>query len=62
MNWVEKRWVRDGKIWTSGALLNGLDLVKAFMEETWAERKELIEWSVDLASWVGRDVDYKDGP
>jgi transcriptional regulator GlxA family with amidase domain len=26
-NWIEKRYVRDGKIWTSGALLNGLDMM-----------------------------------
>lgn len=23
VQWVERRWARDGKIWTSGALLNG---------------------------------------
>lgn len=24
-NWIDRRWARDGKIWTSGTLLNGLD-------------------------------------
>ncbi len=33
VNWVTKRWARDGKIWTSGALLNGTDMTRAFAEE-----------------------------
>lgn len=35
--WVEKRAVHDGKIWTSGTLLNGLDLMREFMLEYWPE-------------------------
>ncbi|KAL3470435.1 hypothetical protein BJX99DRAFT_267450 [Aspergillus californicus] len=35
VNWVEKRYVRDGKIWTTGALLNGFDMVAAFGREMW---------------------------
>ena len=30
----EKRWVRDGKIWTSGGITNGLDCMAAFMRES----------------------------
>lgn len=30
-NWIEQRWARDGKMWTSGILLNGLDLMMAFV-------------------------------
>ena len=33
--WVDKRWAHDGKIWTSGALLNGLDCMTAFVSEIW---------------------------
>ena len=58
--WVEKRWHRDGKLWTSGALLNGLDLMKAFAEHTWASRVELIGAVIDLDSWPVRDINYKD--
>jgi transcriptional regulator GlxA family with amidase domain len=35
--WLEKRYVRDGKTWTSGALLNGLDMMRDFMLEYWPE-------------------------
>lgn len=35
--WVERRWARDGKMWTSGALLNGLDLMREFVKEYWPE-------------------------
>lgn len=38
VNWVVKRWVRDGKLWTSGALLNGLDLMAAFVDEFWGAK------------------------
>lgn len=39
-NWVEKRWVRHGKVWTSGALLNGLDLMMAFVREAFGGEGE----------------------
>lgn len=29
-NWIKRRWAQDGKIWTKGSLLNGLDMVAAF--------------------------------
>ncbi|KAF4500674.1 hypothetical protein FAGAP_3105 [Fusarium agapanthi] len=35
VNWVTKRWVRDGKLWTSGALLNGTDMITNFMKHYW---------------------------
>lgn len=61
VKWVEKRWVRDGKLWTSGALLNGLDLGTAFVEEVWGDKRELLGFLVNGGSWVGREVDYTDG-
>jgi hypothetical protein len=54
-NWVEKRYVRDGKVWTSGALLNGLDLMREFMLEYWPE---LTRITIPLAGLPVRDVDY----
>ena len=58
--WIERRWARDGKLWTSGALLNGLDLMKAFVEHTWANRADMINVVIGLGSWPVRDVEYRD--
>lgn len=55
-NWVEKRCVRDGKIWTSGALLNGLDLMREFMHEYWPE---LTSYVIPLGGMPVRSVDYE---
>ncbi|KEF58741.1 uncharacterized protein A1O9_06667 [Exophiala aquamarina CBS 119918] len=40
--WYEKRWHRDGKLWTSGALLNEVDLRYAFVNEIWVGKGSLI--------------------
>ena len=62
-NWVEKRWVRDGKLWTSGALLNGTDLMHAFVHEFWGGGEEkLATYLSRTSAWPTRDVDYKDVP
>lgn len=53
--WVEKRYVRDGKLWTSGALLNGLDLMREFMKTYWPE---LAACSINLGGVPVRDVEY----
>lgn len=61
VDWQDRRWVQDGKIWTSGALLNGVDLMAAFVRQTWGygERKDLIEWTLDATGWnLGRSVNY----
>ncbi|KAF8848690.1 class I glutamine amidotransferase-like protein [Acephala macrosclerotiorum] len=60
VNWVEKRWVRDGKLWTSGALLNGLDLTRAFVTEYWGGEGTLVEFVLALGAYPDRDIDYKD--
>ncbi|KAK4198585.1 class I glutamine amidotransferase-like protein [Triangularia verruculosa] len=64
-NWVEKRWVSDGKLWTSGALLNGTDMVAAFQREVWGGKSltaedSLVEFMARLGSVPVRDIDYKD--
>lgn len=60
-NWVVKRWQRDGKLWTSGTSLNGLDLMRAFCFETWGEGKgDLIDKIGKMAAWPVRDGDFSD--
>jgi transcriptional regulator GlxA family with amidase domain len=54
--WVEKRFVRDGKTWTSGALLNGMDMMRAFMGEIWPELTRVAE---NVGAWPVRDVEYE---
>lgn len=62
-NWVEKRWARDGKLWTSGALLNGTDMMYAFTHEHWGQKEgSLVRALASIGSWPNRDIDYKDGP
>ena len=59
--WVERRWQRDGKLWTSGALLNGLDCMRAFARDTWGPtRGEMIEATLEIGGWPVRDDEYKD--
>lgn len=60
VNWVAKRWAHDGKIWTSGALLNGTDMTKAFAMEVWGGEGGLVEFSTRLGGYPDRDIDYKD--
>ncbi|KAH7040081.1 class I glutamine amidotransferase-like protein [Microdochium trichocladiopsis] len=66
VDWVSKRWANDGKVWTSGALLNGLDMMVAFAQHTWGNKAadgkplELIAHMIKMGGWPVRDVDYKD--
>lgn len=61
IQWVEKRWHRDGKMWTSGALLNGLDLMRAFMTEIWGGKKSTLSGKIMSECGVpNRDVNYND--
>jgi transcriptional regulator GlxA family with amidase domain len=61
VGWVERRWAHDGKIWTSGALLNGTDMTKAFAIETWGGGEDsLVEFALRLGGYPERDVEYKD--
>lgn len=64
VNWVERRWARDGKIWTSGALLNGLDLMRAFVQETWGGEGagKVASVLLELGHFPVRDVEYEDAP
>ncbi|OLN96642.1 Isonitrile hydratase 1 [Colletotrichum chlorophyti] len=60
VDWVEKRWANDGKLWTSGSLLNGTDMIRAFAETTWGGRGGMIEALLDAGAYPVRDVDFKD--
>ena len=60
VSWVDQRWHRDGKLWTSGALLNGTDLMRAFAMETWGGGETLANAMLDIGGFPRRDVDYKD--
>ncbi|KAJ4118873.1 hypothetical protein NW768_010611 [Fusarium equiseti] len=57
-NWVSKRWVRDGKLWTSGALLNGEDMMTNFVKHYWGGT--YVDFLSKLGAWPDRDVDYND--
>ncbi|CAG9940584.1 unnamed protein product [Clonostachys rosea f. rosea IK726] len=64
-NWVEKRYVSDGKLWTSGALLNGTDMLAAFAQEIWGkhqtgEEGSLVGMITNMGAWPARDIDYRD--
>ncbi|KAI6754520.1 hypothetical protein HG530_012272 [Fusarium avenaceum] len=60
-NWVTKRWVRDGKLWTSGALLNGTDMMTNFLKAYWGKSDDsLVGFLSKLGAWPDRDIDYKD--
>ncbi|KIW17679.1 hypothetical protein PV08_04874 [Exophiala spinifera] len=58
--WVEERWHRDGKLWTSGAVLNGLDLIRAFATEYWGGEGSLVEFFIGLGHFPKRDLNYAD--
>lgn len=62
VQWEERRWHRDGKLWTSGALLNGLDLMSAFGQETWGGEGSLMKYLIELGHWPVRDLQYGDAP
>jgi transcriptional regulator GlxA family with amidase domain len=61
-NWVEKRWVHDGKLWTSGALLNGTDMMHNFVKETWGKPPTgvVVDFLLTVGAWPNRDIDFKD--
>lgn len=60
-HWEEKRWVRDGDLWTSGGVTNGLDMMAAFMRERWPEKRQLIECMLEIADVGGRGQEYAGG-
>ncbi|KAH7130272.1 class I glutamine amidotransferase-like protein [Dendryphion nanum] len=35
VKWEDKRYVQDGKIWSSGGITNGMDMVGVYMKKRW---------------------------
>ncbi|KAL9622887.1 MAG: hypothetical protein Q9160_002813 [Pyrenula sp. 1 TL-2023] len=60
VKWEERRWCRDGKLWTSGALVNGLDMMREFIEESWGGEGSLARFLAGAGSAPVRDRDYRD--
>lgn len=58
--WVKRRWARDGKLWTSGTLLNGCDLMTAFVTEYWGGPGTLMDHMVKMGGWPKRSAEFKD--
>lgn len=56
VKWEEKRWVHDGKIWSSGGVTNGLDMMAAYVRENFhAPLAELVCKGADVGD---RGVEY----
>jgi transcriptional regulator GlxA family with amidase domain len=62
VKWVEKLRPHDGKIWTTGTLLNDIDMTQAFALETCGGKGSLVELVVRLGGYPCRDIDYADVP
>ncbi|KAK4503348.1 hypothetical protein PRZ48_004263 [Zasmidium cellare] len=60
VTWLNKRWHQDGKIWTTGTLVNGLDAMRAFVLQTWGGQGGFAEFLLRTGNWPKRDVDYRD--
>ncbi|KAL8642991.1 MAG: hypothetical protein Q9228_000390 [Teloschistes exilis] len=61
VKWVEKRWVRDGKVWSSGAVANGMEMMAGFMREEFGHKKEIVEIVLGMSDVGVRGVDYSEG-
>jgi len=62
VEFVEKRWWRDGKVWTSGGVTNGLDMMAAFCRLKFGsgEGGEVVETVLGMADVGGREQEYED--
>jgi hypothetical protein len=62
VHWSWTRWVRasDGKLWTSGSIGNGLDMVAAFMRDYFWDRPELVEFVLTSAAVGDRGKEYSE--
>ncbi|OCL03526.1 PfpI endopeptidase-like protein [Glonium stellatum] len=57
--WSEKRWVQDGKIWTSGGITNGQDMVAAYIRQRWPGPVTAVV--CEMADIGSRDMEYNNG-
>jgi hypothetical protein len=60
VKWGWTRWVKaaDGKLWTSGSIGNGLDMVSAFMKDYFWDRAELVEFVLNAAAVGDHGQEY----
>ncbi|KAL8803160.1 MAG: hypothetical protein Q9182_003332 [Xanthomendoza sp. 2 TL-2023] len=60
VKWVEKRWVRDGKVWSSGAVANGMEMMGAFMREfeDFEGFREVTETMLGMGDFARRGEEY----
>jgi transcriptional regulator GlxA family with amidase domain len=60
VKWSWTRWVRaaNGKLWTSGSIANGQDMVAAFMRDYFWDRSELVEFVLTSAAVGDRGKEY----
>jgi transcriptional regulator GlxA family with amidase domain len=60
IKWRWTRWVKsaNGKLWTSGSIGNGLDMVSAFMRDYFWDRLELVEFVVNGTATGDRGQEY----
>ena len=56
--WLHQRWVRDGKLWTSGGVTNGLDMMAAYMRETFDP--QIVEVALSICDCGDRGQFYKE--
>ncbi|OCK83174.1 class I glutamine amidotransferase-like protein [Lepidopterella palustris CBS 459.81] len=57
VKWEEKRWVVDGKVWTSAGITNGQDMVAAYIRQRWPG--PLAEVVCAMADVGQRGVEYE---
>lgn len=60
VTWVAKRWHKDGKIWTTGTLINGLDAMRAFAETTWGKERNFVGQLLESGAWPKREIDLEE--
>ena len=60
VEWVDKRWTssEDGKLWSSGGVTNGTDMMAAFLRETSVVAPEVVGLVCALTDVGDRAQDY----
>ncbi|PVH99910.1 ThiJ/PfpI family protein [Periconia macrospinosa] len=48
VHWQDARYVRDGKVWSSGGITNGMDMVGWYMRERWPELADIVLKMADV--------------
>ncbi|KAF1951524.1 class I glutamine amidotransferase-like protein [Byssothecium circinans] len=59
VEWVDRRYVQDGKVWSSGGITNGMDMVAVYMKNKWPG--PLSDTVLALADVEVRPAEYGQG-